>query len=174
MILTTVQTIIVCLLRKKLSSDCISIIISKHKENDKQNYYKDRWIKKIRLFSCEKDIERTLVKINNNELIIDNNFRLLLDINHFQDSFLSKKVYEIGYILLKDILLKNKIMLVNYLNKDKTKEHLCKRLESMVLFNGFTSLMSEYIVKEDLLHDGRYYEHGIYYDEDMKVHITSY
>ena len=28
--------------------------------------------------------------------------------------------------------------------------------------------------KEDLLHDGRYYEHGIYYDEDMKVHITSY
>ena len=47
MMLTTIQSLLLFLLRKKLSSDCISIIISNHKENDKENYYKDRWIKKI-------------------------------------------------------------------------------------------------------------------------------
>tara|TARA_B110000285_G_C15118145_1_gene615392 strand:+ start:1162 stop:1683 length:522 start_codon:yes stop_codon:yes gene_type:complete len=172
--LTTTQTIILSLLKKNLNKDCIIVIINKHKENDKNNYYKDRWIQKHRLFSSEKDIEKTLMKINNDKSIIDNHFRLLLDINHFKDSLLSKKINEIGYILVKDISLQNKKKLVNYLSKENSLEHICRRLESIVLFNTFIENMSEYIVKEDILHEGRYYECGIYYDEDMKIHITPY
>ena len=79
MMLTTVQTLILCLLRKKLSSDCISIMISNHKENDKENYYK---IFKCKNYNDNKaiyDYNILLLYLTSNT-IIDKEFKLLKEI----------------------------------------------------------------------------------------------
>uniref|UniRef100_A0A6C0L3P3 Uncharacterized protein n=1 Tax=viral metagenome TaxID=1070528 RepID=A0A6C0L3P3_9ZZZZ len=184
--LTTEQLIILVLLKKGLSYDILSLIMRFYKKSEKEHYYIEQGIKQNRLrridgrvyiqgwrrFSSEREIERTHQCIRPE--IIDDKFLLLMDIKHFQRCFLSERIPGNNYVVLREISLKDKITMINILSQDKSIDHIRERLGAMVTFNTFSEKMSEYIVEEALYAEKRYYEHGIYYDENMNIRIVNY
>ena len=104
MMLTTTQTIILCLLRNNLHKDCISIILKIFHSIDVDEIDTS---KIPRLFSSYEDV--MYLEENVNESMFTNNFKLLLDINFFKEYLIENLKMETTIINLTDIMIKEKI-----------------------------------------------------------------
>ena len=164
MMLTTTQTIIICLLRNNLHKDCISIILKNFHLIDVDEIDTS---KIPRLFSSYEDV--IYLEENVNESMFTNNFKLLLDINFFKEYLIENLKMEPNRINLTDIMIKEKIKIVNLMNKIGCHDsHTIKQRLNTV--NSFERLFSGVLVREHQHH----YDYGVFYDNLMNMTIVQY
>lgn len=164
MMLTTTQTIILSLLRNNLHKDCISIILKNFHSIDVDEIDTS---KIPRLFSSYEDV--MYLEENVNERMFTNNFKLLLDINFFKEYLIDNLKMEPRRINLTDIMIKEKIKIVNLMNKIGCHDihTIKKRLNTL---KSYERLFSSVLVRENQ----HYYDYGVFYDNLMNMTIVQY